>query len=77
MAGLFLLPGADYTPQIIFKTAAVILAVVQRLLCCNTCRRFLGSSKPRGLLLLAGVVLSIKRAGRVMILATGGKRSAT
>ena len=34
-------PGADYPPQIIFKTAAPILAVGQRLLSYNTCRRFL------------------------------------
>ena len=39
--GIILLPGADYAPQIIFKTAAAIQAVVQHLLCYNTCRRFL------------------------------------
>ena len=39
--GIFLLPGADYSPQIIFKTAAAILAVPQRLLSFNTCRGFL------------------------------------
>ena len=33
--------GAEYAPQIIFKTAAVILAAEQRLLRYNTCQRFL------------------------------------
>ena len=39
--GTFLLPGAEYAPQIIFKTAAANLAVEQRLLGYNTYRRFL------------------------------------
>ena len=39
--GLFLLPGAEFTPQIIYKNSAAILAVVIRLLRYNTCRRFL------------------------------------
>ena len=41
MPGTFLLPGDDYSPPTRFKTTAAILAVVQRLLSCNTCRRYL------------------------------------
>ena len=35
---MILFPGADHSPKIRFKTIAVILAVVQRLLSYNNCR---------------------------------------
>ena len=41
MPGIFLLPGTDFTLQIIFKTASAILAVGQSLINYNICRRFL------------------------------------
>ena len=56
--GIFLLPGADYSPQIRFKTSAAILAVGQCLHSYNTCRGFLilGSDNCSSLLYLPGLI---------------------
>ena len=67
-------PGADYPPQIIFKTAAPILAVGQRLLSYNTCRRFLilRSDNFSWLLHLPGlIVLAGSKNRRLHLMANG------
>ena len=71
--GTFLLPGADYSPGIRFKTTAAILAVVQRLLSYNTCRGFqlLRSDNFSWLLHLPGNIELVDSKSRGMLLMTG------
>ena len=40
MSQIFLLPMTDYAPTIRFKTAALVMALEQRILSCITCCRF-------------------------------------
>ena len=69
--GTFLLPGADYSAGIRFKTTAAILAVVQRLLSYNTCWGFqLLPSDSFWLLHLPGNIELAGRKSRRRILLT-------
>ena len=68
-----LILGAEYAPQIIFKTAAAILVVVQRLLSYKTCRGFLilwldNSSR---LLHLPGLIVLAGSKSRGMLVLAG------
>ena len=71
--GTFLLPGADFSPGIRFKTAAVILAAVQRLLSYNPCRGFqlLRSEIFSWLFHLPGIIELAGSKSRGMLLLTG------
>ena len=73
MLHIFLLPGADSTPQIRFQTAAAILAAGQRLLSLITCRRLwiMRSEITSWLLHWPAAILLAGSKNRVLLLLAG------